>query len=87
GYHIVQVRTIFSLKPHHIQGLFRPGVSPPKHLAYVKWFSPFTARPGPRHLMYKVRNSIDRIASVIPLANIRRSVHLLPKFGLIAPPH
>ncbi|KAJ7265359.1 hypothetical protein B0H12DRAFT_1011385, partial [Mycena haematopus] len=59
-------------------------------LAYVEWFSPFTAQPEPYHLMYKVRRSIKdgaRIASVIPLANIRRSVHLLPKFGPIAPPH
>ncbi|KAJ7738675.1 hypothetical protein DFH07DRAFT_870477 [Mycena maculata] len=90
GYRVAQVRTVFSLKPHHIQALFPPGISPPKHLAYVEWFSPFTVQPEPHHLMYKVRRSIkdgDRIASVIPLANIRRSVHLLPKFGPIAPPH
>ncbi|KAJ7078695.1 hypothetical protein B0H15DRAFT_788758, partial [Mycena belliarum] len=52
-------------------------------------FSPFTPQPEPQHLMYKVRCSIkdgERITSVIPLANIRRSVHLLPKFGPVAPP-
>ncbi|KAJ7751481.1 hypothetical protein DFH07DRAFT_868885 [Mycena maculata] len=85
GYRVAQVRTIFSLKPHHIQALFPPGVSPPKHLTYVKWFSPFKAQPEPHHLMYKMDG--DRIASVIPLANVWCSVHLLHKFGPIAPPH
>jgi hypothetical protein len=39
-------------------------------------------------MMYKVNRSLkdsDRIASVIPLTNIRRSIHLLPKFGPVAP--
>ncbi|KAJ6608216.1 hypothetical protein B0H10DRAFT_2166622 [Mycena sp. CBHHK59/15] len=39
------------------------------------------------YLMYKVNRSLkdgDQLASIIPVANIRRSVHLLPKFGLVA---
>ncbi|KAJ6537053.1 hypothetical protein B0H19DRAFT_1382817 [Mycena capillaripes] len=90
GYRVGQVRVVFSLKPHHIQGLFARGVSPPRHLAYVEWFSAFTPQPEPHHLMYKVKRSLkdgDRMASIVPVANIRRSVHLFPKFGPVAPPH
>ncbi|KAJ7683161.1 hypothetical protein B0H14DRAFT_2422579 [Mycena olivaceomarginata] len=86
GYRVGQVRVVFFLKSHHIKGLFVPGISPPQHLAYVEWFS----SPDPHHLMYKVKRSIkdgDRLASIVPLANIRRSIHLLPKFGPVAPPH
>ncbi|KAJ6559035.1 hypothetical protein B0H10DRAFT_1846098 [Mycena sp. CBHHK59/15] len=88
GYRVAQVRVVFSIPSRHIPNLFSPGLSPPKHLAYVEWFSPFM-QPEPKHLMYKVNRSLkdgDRISSIIPLANIRRSVHLLPKFGLVAPP-
>ncbi|KAJ6559646.1 hypothetical protein B0H19DRAFT_1069388 [Mycena capillaripes] len=52
GYRVVQVRVVFSLKPHHISGLFPPGVSPQNHLAYVEWFPPFMSQPEPHHLMY-----------------------------------
>ncbi|KAJ6617740.1 hypothetical protein B0H10DRAFT_1796823, partial [Mycena sp. CBHHK59/15] len=88
GWRIAQVRVVFSLGPRHIQTLFSPGVIPPKHLAYVEWFSPFT-HCEPDHLMYKVNRSLkggDRLASIVSLAHIRRSVHLLPKFGPVAPP-
>ncbi|KAJ7026028.1 hypothetical protein C8F04DRAFT_966965 [Mycena alexandri] len=77
GYCVAQVRVGFSIRPRDIPNLFPYGLAPPTHLAYGEWFSPFTA-PEPDHLMYKVKRSIkdsDRIASVIPLANIRCSVH------------
>ncbi|KAJ7306652.1 hypothetical protein DFH08DRAFT_720691, partial [Mycena albidolilacea] len=56
-------------------------------LAYVEWFSPFTT-PEPDHLMYKVIRSLkdgERLVSIVPVGNIRRSVHFLPKFGPVAP--
>ena len=87
GYRVGQIRVVFTLGSHHIRNLFLPGVTPPKHLAYVEWFSPFT-HPEPDHLMYKVNRSMkngERLVDIIPVGNIRRSVHLLPKFGPVAP--
>ncbi|KAJ7716704.1 hypothetical protein B0H16DRAFT_1666901 [Mycena metata] len=77
GYRMAQVRVIFTLQPRHLCSLFSHGINPLKHLAYVEWFSPFMD-PEPDHLMYKVNR-------IIPVANIRWSVHLLPKFGPVAP--
>ncbi|KAI0072797.1 hypothetical protein K474DRAFT_1572330, partial [Panus rudis PR-1116 ss-1] len=53
-------------------------------LAYVEWFTAFPAAPDPVHGMYKISpaycNGV-RLSSVVPLANIYRSVHLFPIFG------
>ncbi|KAJ7804028.1 hypothetical protein B0H14DRAFT_3113367 [Mycena olivaceomarginata] len=87
GYRVVQIHVIFTLRQHHLRHLFLPGVVPPTYLAYVEWFSPFTT-PEPDHLMYKVNRSLkdgERLVSIVPVGNIRRSVHLLPKFGPVAP--
>ncbi|KAJ7580306.1 hypothetical protein C8J56DRAFT_718911, partial [Mycena floridula] len=54
-------------------------------LAYIEWFTPFSQGPVADHLMYKISRSPalggGRLSSIIPIANIRCSVHLLPKFG------
>ncbi|KAG1740565.1 hypothetical protein EDD22DRAFT_786826 [Suillus occidentalis] len=70
------------------QLLFPPANQPPNHLAYVEWFTPFSATPDPRHSMYKVTRFIwsgERVASIIPVSNISCSVHLIPKFRAIVP--
>lgn len=67
------------------------GITPehkPEHLAYVEWFSPIPASPGPNHLLYKVNRVLRhgrRHASIIPVTSILRSVHLFPVFGQHTP--
>ncbi|THH14703.1 hypothetical protein EUX98_g9574 [Antrodiella citrinella] len=87
GYRVAQVRVIFTL-PKSAAPLFGAvGLLPPKFLAYVEWFTAFGA-PDPNHRLFKIKRVIrdgDRLASVIPLRAIRRSVYLFPKFGPVAP--
>ncbi|EPQ49845.1 hypothetical protein GLOTRDRAFT_19078, partial [Gloeophyllum trabeum ATCC 11539] len=57
-------------------------------LAYVEWFSPFALAPDRTSGMYKITRSIrdgERLASIIPVSQIYRSIHLLPKFGSSVP--
>ena len=46
--------------------------------------------PDSNHQLYKLsplkKNDKTHICSVIPLANVSRSVHLFPRFGQFAPP-
>jgi hypothetical protein len=76
---------VFEIPSKVVQEIF-PGsnVTPPQHLAYVEWFSPIPANPGPNHLLYKVTRLTHngrRRASIIPVNTILRSVHLFPVFG------
>ena len=88
GYRVAQVKAIFSIPPRIVGQLFPQGHPPPPYLAYVEWFTPFDPRPQPNHLLYRVKRSLrhgQRLASVIPVHNIRRSVHLFPSFGSVVP--
>ena len=88
GYHICRVRIVFSLPKSSLSVLFNPGIEVHEHLAYVQWFSPLS-NPDPNHGLYKVspKKNADGsfVCSIIPVANIRRSVHLFPRFGQFAP--
>ena len=80
GYRVGQVRVIFTL-PNGVDGV------PSERLAYVDWFSKFTT-PDRDHRMFKLGRSLEdggRIASIVPISTIRRSVHLFPKFGSSVP--
>ena len=87
GYQVAQIRAIFLLSDVTCREVFGSDTDWPSHLAYVDWFSPFPRAPQRDSLMYRVRREYragDRLASVIPIHNIKRSVMLFPKFGPIA---
>lgn len=59
---------------------------PPSHMAYVEWFKTFPAAADGNTKMYRVKRAIaggERIASIVPVDEIRRSVHLTPRFGRV----
>ncbi|KAI0039049.1 hypothetical protein FA95DRAFT_1585366 [Auriscalpium vulgare] len=91
GFRVVQVRMIFTLSRTAAIAAFpnaTPARSPPQHLAYVEWFSRFQNVPEANNIMYRVQRAHDghkRMSSIIPAAEILRSVHLIPKFGAVAP--
>ena len=89
GYHIGRIRVVFSLPDRFFPIMFSNGAEVPQHLAYVEWCSPLSDNPEQNHLLYKVSPQKEpdgtRVCSIIPLANIHRSVHLFPKFGPFAP--
>src|ERR1700677_5065598 len=87
-FRVVQVRVVFQLPKSALSSIFlssRP--APPTNLAYVEWFSPLSAPDG-SHGMYRVSRSYRngrRLASIIPLAEVCRSVQLFPAFGPVMP--
>ncbi|KAF8258517.1 hypothetical protein EI94DRAFT_1774184 [Lactarius quietus] len=89
GYHIGHIRVVFRLPEKSLRTLFRIEDNTPKHLVYVKWYMAFSQNLDPDNLLFKITPQRNRdggrMCSIIPLANIQRSVHLIPKFGPVAP--
>ena len=89
GHRIAQLKVIFSIPKRATAQLFPYNHPPPHYLAYVEWFTPFTKSPQANHLLYRIKRSLspngERLASIIPLQNIRRSIQLFPSFGPVAP--
>ncbi|KAG2148849.1 hypothetical protein DEU56DRAFT_753087 [Suillus clintonianus] len=88
GFRVGQVRAVFALPAKSIPLLFPPTVEVPNHLAYIEWFTPFLSAPDRHHGLHKLLRSMDggeKVASVVPLANIVRSVHLILNFGAVVP--
>lgn len=78
---------VFALSANVKHVLFH-NVNVPDHLAYIEWFTPFSAAPDIHHGMYKVSCALhngDRQCSIVPIGNVQCSVHLIPKFGAVAP--
>ena len=81
---VAQIRVVFQFPKSAVSSIFlssRP--PPPVDLAYVEWFSPLSM-PDVNHGMYRVSRSYRnnrRLASVIPLSEVCRSVHLFPVFS------
>ncbi|KAG1737132.1 uncharacterized protein EDB91DRAFT_1237953 [Suillus paluster] len=85
GVCVGQVRIIFSLPSKSVPLLFPPTVKVPNHFAYIEWFAPFPSAPNRHHGLYKLSRSLhggEKIASIVPLANIVHSVHLILNFVL-----
>ncbi|KAN0140702.1 hypothetical protein V8E53_001529 [Lactarius tabidus] len=89
-FRVAQIRVVFQLPKSALSSVFlssRP--APPTDLAYIEWFTPFS-RPDESHGMHRVSRSLRngrRLASIVPLAEVCRSVQLFPVFGPVTPPH
>jgi hypothetical protein len=83
---VAQVRVIFRL-PERLRRI-DPGL-PSEPLAYVFWWKAPDNNPDPASGMYIIRKASKGLwrpsAGIIRLANIRHSLHLIPKFNANSP--
>ncbi|KAH8991765.1 hypothetical protein EDB86DRAFT_2806455 [Lactarius hatsudake] len=86
-FRVVQIWVVFQLPKSAIPSIFTSSRPAPTYLAYVEWFSPPSA-PDESHGMYRISRSYRnerRLASIIPLEDVCRSVQLFPVFGSVLP--
>ncbi|KAM6501374.1 hypothetical protein JOM56_004388 [Amanita muscaria] len=80
-YRVAQIRVVFTIGSEALKHLYGSCEHPPKHLAYVEWFTPFRPSPEADSLLYKIEHSCQgnsRLASIIPVSHIAQSIHLSP---------
>ena len=97
---VVQVRVVFSISPTAMNKLFGTPMSSAtkstgsknittKYWAYVEWFSQFRPNLEADSQLYRVsqlRQSTGQpVASIIPVSDLRQSIHLFPLFGSTIP--
>jgi hypothetical protein len=76
GLTVAHIRAIFKLPEEF-------GADHPEPLAYVEWFTPLSTE-DPEIGMFVIGASTRnhrRRTSIVPISKIRRSCHLIPKFG------
>ena len=83
-----QVRVVFSIAERYSANLFYNGAKPPKHLAYIEWFTPFPRSVQPDTTLYKLsraKRGDEEVVSIVPVNSIQQSIHLFPHFGRTVP--
>ncbi|THU98815.1 hypothetical protein K435DRAFT_795398 [Dendrothele bispora CBS 962.96] len=80
-----RVRVIFSLPPERLDTLFAPNSMPPRHLAYVEWFTKFDDHADLYSGLHAVKRSQNVTSTIVPLETLQRSVHLIPKWNGVVP--
>ncbi|KAH9910143.1 uncharacterized protein BXZ73DRAFT_59234, partial [Epithele typhae] len=81
GYRVARVRAVFSLPPE-LQALRDTPTDPDAHLAYIELYTSFKPRPEEPSGLYAVSKAYTRgirRAAIIPVTDIFRSCHLLPR--------
>ena len=85
---VVQIRAVFQLPQSAVSSIFLSSRPAPTDLVYVEWISPLLSPPDNSHGMYwvsRIHHNGRRLASIIPLTEVCRSVQLLPVFGRVVP--
>jgi hypothetical protein len=86
GIKIGRLRVIFEIPKAALPHTFAAEITPPKHLAYIEWYSLSDTKDADSHLydVRKITAPDQRKASIVELKDVRRTCQLWPKFGPVA---